>query len=73
MKRAITLVYCLHACCLITVAGIVIRTTTVKMLETQKTFMCSKCNQKFVVEGEFEQCYVVTKPVRYFVPKPNSV
>ena len=47
------------------VLGTVIRTTSVKMLETEKYFQCAKCHQIFSVSAEFEQYYMTPKPSRY--------
>lgn len=42
----------------------VIRTTTVKMLEYEREFVCVKCKHVFTVRADFEQCYTLAPPTR---------
>jgi len=45
-------------------AGTVIRTATVKLLECEKEFLCSRCKQTFSVQADFEQYYIIPRPTR---------
>jgi len=45
-------------------AGTVVRTSQVKMLEMEKNYMCSKCGQHFSVSADFEQFYASPRPAR---------
>ena len=44
--------------------GTVIRTGAVKLLETEREYVCSRCKQSFTMEADFEQYYAIPKPVR---------
>ena len=46
------------------VIGTVIRTATVKLLETEREYVCSRCKQSFTMEADFEQFYIIPKPAR---------
>jgi DNA replicative helicase MCM subunit Mcm2 (Cdc46/Mcm family) len=48
---------------LLSFRGTVIRTSPVKILEKSKMFKCKKCRQTFNVEADFEQCFLIAKPV----------
>ena len=62
--------FCLFAClfvCLFTVccaAATVVRTSTVKVLEREREYVCSRCKKAFMVEADFEQFYTLPKPER---------
>ncbi len=43
-------------------AGTVIRTTTIKVLEGEREFVCSRCGHSFTVEADFEQYYTIPRP-----------
>jgi DNA helicase MCM9 len=47
----------------VAVAGTVIKTGPIKMLEYKKTFQCSKCRGTFEVEADIEQHYILQKPI----------
>ena len=47
-----------------TFLGTVIRTGAVKLLETEREYVCSRCKQSFTMEADFEQYYAIPKPVR---------
>ncbi|XP_042857902.1 DNA helicase MCM9-like [Penaeus japonicus] len=55
---------------LLCVAGTVVRTTTAKMLEYQKEFICAKCKHVFTVKADHDQYYQLNKPGR--CPNPDS-
>lgn len=40
----------------------VVRTTTTKMLQHQRTFVCTKCKLHFNLGGEYEQRYLIIPP-----------
>ena len=44
--------------------GTVIRTGTVKMLESERMYRCSKCKHQFSVRADVEQFYTIPKPAR---------
>ena len=44
--------------------GTIIRTTTVKLLECEKDFICSRCKQTFSVKADFEQYYIIPRSTR---------
>jgi len=46
------------------VPGTVIRTGTVKMLESERMYQCSKCKHQFSVRADVEQFYAIPKPAR---------
>jgi DNA helicase MCM9 len=46
----------------ISVAGTVIKTGPIKMLEYEKTFQCTKCRKNMVVKADIEQHYTLNKP-----------
>ena len=46
------------------ITGTVIRATTVKMLEYEREFLCTKCKHIFTVSADFEQCYALSPPAR---------
>lgn len=45
-------------------SGTVIRVTTVKMLEFEREFACTKCKHVFAMQAQFEQGYTIPKPTR---------
>ena len=47
--------------------GTVIRTATVKLLETEREYICSRCKQSFTMEADFEQYYAIPKPARLVI------
>ena len=49
---------------LLSISGTVIRTTTVKMLECEREFVCTRCKHSFTVEADFEQYYLLPRPTR---------
>ncbi|XP_013414481.1 DNA helicase MCM9 [Lingula anatina] len=58
----------------LSVSGTVIRTSTVKLLEYEKEYMCTKCKHVFTVEADLEQFYSVCRPVKCLNPEEcNSV
>ena len=46
-------------------SGTVIRTSVMRMMETEREFVCTKCRQTFSVSADFEQFYTIPKPTRY--------
>ena len=44
--------------------GTVIRTGAVKLLETEREYICSRCKQSFTMDADFEQYYAIPKPAR---------
>ncbi|KAG7460988.1 hypothetical protein MATL_G00204800 [Megalops atlanticus] len=48
----------------LSVTGTVIRTSTAKVLEFERDFMCTKCRHVFAVQADFEQFYAITPPTR---------
>ena len=40
------------------------KATTVKMLEYEREFLCTKCKHLFTVAADFEQCYALAPPAR---------
>ena len=51
----------------LTILGTVIRTAAVKLLETEREYICSRCKQSFSVEADFEQYYAIPKPARLVI------
>ncbi|XP_053829056.1 DNA helicase MCM9 isoform X1 [Vidua macroura] len=46
----------------LSVTGTVIRTSSVKVLEFERSYICNKCKQVFVVKADFEQYYAFCRP-----------
>ncbi|NWI21761.1 MCM9 helicase, partial [Crypturellus soui] len=46
----------------LSVTGTVVRTSLVKVLEFERTYMCNKCKHVFAVRADFEQYYAVCRP-----------
>ncbi|XP_015477827.1 DNA helicase MCM9 [Parus major] len=46
----------------LSVTGTVIRTSSVKVLEFERSYICNKCKHVFVVKADFEQCYAFCRP-----------
>ncbi|NWX17417.1 MCM9 helicase, partial [Aegotheles bennettii] len=46
----------------LSVTGTVIRTSLVKVLEFERSFICNKCKYVFVVKADFEQYYTFCRP-----------
>ncbi|NXL84686.1 MCM9 helicase, partial [Alectura lathami] len=46
----------------LSVTGTVIRTSLVKVLEFERSYICNKCKHVFVVEADFEQYYAFCRP-----------
>ncbi|NXH28771.1 MCM9 helicase, partial [Myiagra hebetior] len=46
----------------LSVTGTVIRTSSVKVLEFERSYICSKCKHVFVVKADFEQYYTFCRP-----------
>ncbi|XP_070543644.1 uncharacterized protein [Ptychodera flava] len=58
----------------LSITGTVIRTSTVKLLEFEKEFICNKCKHVFTVQADFEQYYKECRPVQCTNPEQcNSV
>ncbi|KAJ1933290.1 DNA helicase mcm9, partial [Linderina macrospora] len=53
---------------LVSISGTVIRTGVVKMMETQRLYVCGKCRGSFMVPAEVEQYNYIPKPTRCMVP-----
>ncbi|KAI1240985.1 DNA helicase MCM9, partial [Lamprotornis superbus] len=47
----------------LSVTGTVIRTSSVKVLEFERSYICNKCKHVFVVKADFEQYYAFCRPV----------
>lgn len=45
-------------------AGTLIRSGMLKVLEFQREFLCPKCKKAFNVEADFNQYYTITKPTK---------
>ncbi|KAJ2449202.1 DNA helicase mcm9 [Coemansia sp. RSA 2336] len=56
---------------LLCISGTVIRTGLVKMMETHRTYACTKCRGTFSVGAEIEQYNYIPKPVRCLAPGPD--
>ncbi|XP_077994349.1 uncharacterized protein LOC144448073 [Glandiceps talaboti] len=54
----------------LSITGTVIRTTSVKLLEFEKEFICGKCKHVFTVQADFEQYYKECRPVQ--CPNPEQ-
>ncbi|XP_076332089.1 uncharacterized protein LOC143237104 isoform X2 [Tachypleus tridentatus] len=52
------------------ITGTVIRSTSVKLLEYQRQYTCSKCRHVFTVEADVEQYFILPKPAR--CPNPGG-
>ena len=68
----IFLFVCLFVCLLcvswyLTAAATVVRTSTVKVLEREREYVCSRCKKAFMVEADFEQFYTLPKPERWTI------
>ncbi|NWV30535.1 MCM9 helicase, partial [Origma solitaria] len=46
----------------LSVTGTVIRTSSVKVLEFERSYICNKCKHVFVVKADFEQYYAFCRP-----------
>uniref|UniRef100_A0A803VAK4 DNA helicase MCM9 n=1 Tax=Ficedula albicollis TaxID=59894 RepID=A0A803VAK4_FICAL len=46
----------------LSVTGTVIRTSSVKVLEFERSYICNKCKHVFVVKADFEQYYTFCRP-----------
>uniref|UniRef100_A0A8D0FA55 DNA helicase MCM9 n=1 Tax=Strix occidentalis caurina TaxID=311401 RepID=A0A8D0FA55_STROC len=46
----------------LSVTGTVIRTSLVKVLEFERSYICNKCKHVFVVKADFEQYYTFCRP-----------
>ncbi|NXO49633.1 MCM9 helicase, partial [Aramus guarauna] len=46
----------------LSVTGTVIRTSLVKVLEFERSYICNKCKHVFVVKADFEQYYAFCRP-----------
>ncbi|NXS32399.1 MCM9 helicase, partial [Pomatostomus ruficeps] len=46
----------------LSVTGTVIRTSSVKVLEFERSYICNKCKHVFVVKADFEQYYTFCSP-----------
>ncbi|KAM9297521.1 LOW QUALITY PROTEIN: DNA helicase MCM9 [Morus bassanus] len=46
----------------LSVTGTVIRTSSVKVLEFERSYICDKCKHVFVVKADFEQYYAFCRP-----------
>ncbi|NWX11122.1 MCM9 helicase, partial [Caloenas nicobarica] len=46
----------------LSVTGTVIRTSLVKVLEYERSYICNKCKHVFVVKADFEQYYAFCRP-----------
>ncbi|XP_064303459.1 DNA helicase MCM9 isoform X1 [Phalacrocorax carbo] len=46
----------------LSVTGTVIRTSSVKVLEFERSYICDKCRHVFVVKADFEQYYTFCRP-----------
>ncbi|XP_066035432.1 DNA helicase MCM9 isoform X1 [Chamaea fasciata] len=46
----------------LSVTGTVIRTSSVKVLEFERSYICNKCKHVFVVRADFEQYYTFCRP-----------
>ncbi|XP_062504225.1 DNA helicase MCM9-like [Corticium candelabrum] len=46
----------------LSITGTVIRTSSVKILEYERDFVCGKCHKVFQVQATFEQAYTIPKP-----------
>ncbi|NWW39056.1 MCM9 helicase, partial [Panurus biarmicus] len=46
----------------LSVTGTVIRTSSVKVLEFERSYICSKCKHVFIVKADFEQYYTFCRP-----------
>ncbi|KAI8326304.1 mcm domain-containing protein [Martensiomyces pterosporus] len=57
---------------LLSVAGTVIRTGLVKMMETHRAYVCGKCRASFMVEAEIEQYSYIPKPTRCLAPNTEA-
>ncbi|KAJ1958489.1 DNA helicase mcm9 [Linderina pennispora] len=53
---------------LVSISGTVIRTGVVKMMETQRLYVCGKCRGSFMMPAEVEQYNYIPKPTRCMVP-----
>nr|XP_002131219.1 DNA helicase MCM9 [Ciona intestinalis] len=51
------------------VQGTVIRTSTTKILECKKEYMCCKCNNVFTLDAEFQLHYTIPTPTKCPVDK----
>ncbi|KAJ2851113.1 DNA helicase mcm9 [Coemansia brasiliensis] len=56
---------------LLCISGTVIRTGLVKMMETHRTYACTKCRGTFSIGAEIEQYNYIPKPVRCLAPGPE--
>ncbi|XP_023231500.1 DNA helicase MCM9-like [Centruroides sculpturatus] len=52
------------------ITGTVIRSTSVKMLEYQKEYMCNKCKYSFTIDADIKQYYSMPKPTK--CPNPED-
>ena len=50
--------------------GTVIRCTLTKLLEYQHQYICNKCHHVFDLSAEFEQNYIIPKPI--VCPSPEG-
>ncbi|NWS36043.1 MCM9 helicase, partial [Polioptila caerulea] len=46
----------------LSVTGTVIRTSSVKVLEFERSYICNKCKHVFAVKADFEQYYTICRP-----------
>ncbi|ORX72320.1 MCM-domain-containing protein [Linderina pennispora] len=53
---------------LVSISGTVIRTGVVKMMETQRLYVCGKCRGSFMMPAEVEQYNYIPKPTRCMLP-----
>ncbi|KAJ1719235.1 DNA helicase mcm9, partial [Coemansia biformis] len=53
---------------LLSVSGTVIRTGLVKMMETRRTYVCTRCRGEFSVDAELEQYSYIPRPTRCLAP-----
>ncbi len=54
------------------IKGTVIRTGTIKMLDTKKIYTCGTCKKNFAMRNDPEQFNVIPKPFKCFAPQDDQ-